>query len=234
MQLTVRDLAQVFRVSDKTIYRWLAGRGLPGYRVGEQYRFNRAEVLEWATSNRVNVAPEIFDEPELPGAPLPGLDEALEAGGISYRLGGRTRDEALRSLVRTLRLPEAVDSEFLYRVLRAREMLGSTAVGEGIAIPHVRNPLVLQMPQAVVALGFLEQPIDYHALDGQPVSVLFTILSPTVRAHLHLLSRIAFALKDKAFRRVLKQPGSRDEIAKEARRVESAIRERAGSRRSRR
>jgi nitrogen PTS system EIIA component len=226
MQLTVRDLARFFGVADKTIYRWLAGRGLPGYRIGEQYRFNRAEVLEWATSNRVNVAPEIFDEPELPGTPLPGLDEALEAGGISYRVGGRTRDEALRSLVGTLRLSEAVDPEFLYQVLRARELLGSTGVGDGVAIPHVRNPLVLHVPRPMVALGFLEQPVDYDALDGEPVSVLFTILSPTVRAHLQLLSRIAYALRDRGFRRSLKQQGSREEIIKEARRVEGTIGER--------
>ena len=69
----------------------------------------------------------------------------------------------------------------------ARESLGSTGIGDGIAIPHVRNPIVMHIPRPTITLCFLEHPIDFGALDGQPVHTLFTIVSPTVRAHLHLL-----------------------------------------------
>jgi mannitol/fructose-specific phosphotransferase system IIA component (Ntr-type) len=89
-----------------------------------------------------------------------------------------------------------VDREFLYKVLLARESLGSTGIGDGIAIPHVRNPIVLHLSRPIVTLCFLERPVDFGALDGQPVNTLFTLISPTVRAHLHLLSRLAFTLRD--------------------------------------
>ena len=49
MQLTVRDVARLLNVSEKTIYRWIKEASIPAYRVNEQYRFNRAELLEWAT-----------------------------------------------------------------------------------------------------------------------------------------------------------------------------------------
>ena len=69
-----------------------------------------------------------------------------------------------------MKLPDDVDREFLYQVLLAREALGSTGIGDGIAIPHVRNPIVLHLSRPTVTLCFLEQPVDFGALDGQPVS----------------------------------------------------------------
>jgi PTS system nitrogen regulatory IIA component len=224
MQLTVREAARLLRVSEKTVYRWIAGRKLPAHRVGDLYRFNRAELLEWAMANRVNASPELFGEPAEAGVPLPGLAEALEAGGIFYRLEGGDRDAVLRALVRTLRLPEGADAELVYEVLRARELLGSTSIGDGVAIPHPRHPLVLQVTRPTVTLCFLETPIDYGALDGKPVSALFAILSPTVRAHLHLLARLAFALHQPAFRSAVSRQASRQEILREAARADSLAR----------
>lgn len=223
MQLNVRDVSRLFQVSEKTIYRWITQGILPAYRVNDQYRFNRAEILEWATSRRMNVSAEIFAEPESKAAPLPGLVEALQAGGIFYRLSGHDKESALRAVVETLRLPEEVDREFLFRVLFAREALESTGIGDGIAIPHVRNPIVLHVSRPVITLCFLEQAVDFGALDGKPVSILFSLISPTVRAHLRLLSRLSFALQDPGFKAVVIRQGSRDEIFAEARRVEAAL-----------
>src|SRR5438105_8303406 len=105
MQLTVRDAARLLIVSEKTIYRWINQGSLPAYRVNEQYRFNRAELLEWATARKINVSAEIFHEPESNGAPLPQLVAALEAGGIFYRLTGSDRESVLRAVVENMRLP---------------------------------------------------------------------------------------------------------------------------------
>ncbi len=225
MELTVRDVTRILRVSEKTVYRWIRQGTLPAYRVNEQYRFNRAELQEWATSRRINVSPEILEEPERSG-PAPRLVEALQAGGIHYRVGGTDRNSVLRAIVEMMRLPEEVDREFLHRVLVAREELGSTAIGDGIAIPHVRNPIVLHVSCPAVTLCFLERPIEFGALDGKPVQALFSLISPTARAHLHLLSRLAFALNDPGFKGAIVHQASRDHILAEAERAEGQIRDR--------
>src|SRR6185503_7690166 len=160
MQLNVRDAARLLSISEKTIYRWINQGNLPAYRVNEQYRFNRAELLE---------EPE-----EASGRPL-GLVEALRTGGIFYRLEGQDRESVLRAIVDNLRLPEEVEREFLFRVLLAREALQSTGVGDGIAFPHVRNPIVLHVPRPTVTPFFLERPVDFKAIDGKPVFALFTL-----------------------------------------------------------
>ncbi|MFA5291890.1 MAG: PTS sugar transporter subunit IIA [Phycisphaerae bacterium] len=223
MQLTVRDVAELFAVSEKTVYRWLDQQSLPGYRVNSQYRFNRTELLEWAMANRINVSTELFKEPESVNAQLGSLGEALKMGGIHYRISGEDKTSALRSVVDMMQLPPEVDREFLFNVLLAREEIGSTGIGDGIAIPHVRNPIVLHVPQPTISLCFLEKPIDFKAIDLQPVYCLFTIVSPTARAHLHLLSRLCFALRDEELKNAIKTRALREEIFSHIARIEAEL-----------
>ncbi len=223
MNLSVRDAASLLKVSEKTIYRWIHQQVVPAYRVQEQYRFNRAELLEWATSRRLNVSSEIFFEPEAEGLSIPSLVAALEAGGVHYRVSGSDKPSALREVVQLLRLPEEVDREFLLRVILAREAIAPTAIGDGIAIPHVRNPVVLHVGRPSITLCFLDQAIEYGALDCKPVHTLFTIISPTTRAHLHLMSRLAFVLRDAEVRRAIERQESRPQLLREVARAEEQL-----------
>lgn len=223
MNLSVKDAARLLNLSEKTIYRWIKQEIVPAYRVHEQYRFNRAELLEWATSRRMGVSSELFQEPETDAAPLPSLIEALEAGGVFYRVGGSNRDQVLTEVAQHLRLPDEVDRAYLQQVLVARERIASTGVGDGIAIPHPRNPVLLHITKPTVTLCFLEQPIDFQALDGKQVRILFTVITPTLRSHLHLLSKLGFLLQDESFKKVLTEEGSREEIFSSLRRAEKQL-----------
>lgn len=223
MQLSVRDVAELLNISEKTVYRWVEERKLPGYRLSGQYRFHRAELLEWATANKLHVSPKIFEETEASAAPLPELHECLQSGGVVYRLSGVDKPTVLRSVVETLRLPDGVNREFLFEVLMAREALEPTALGDGIAVPHVRNPVVHHVQRPLVTLFFLERPVEYGALDGLPVHTLFTLISPTVKAHLHLLSRLTFALRDAEFKALILRQASRDEILAAAKRISESL-----------
>ena len=219
MQMTVKDAAKALNVAEKTVYRWIQMGGLPAYRVAGQYRINRAMLFDWATSKRINFSTEEQTKTVM-DAPLPALANALQDGGIHYRVGGATKDEVLKAVVNLLKLPDSVDRNFLLQALTAREQLQSTGVGDGIALPHVRNPAVLDLATAMVCLCFLENPIEFGALDNKPVRVLFVPLSPNVRVHLHLLSRISFALRDPKFKTLLAAEGRRDELLDAARALE--------------
>ena len=152
----------------------------------------------------------------------------MQAGGIFYRLAGTDKESVLRSVAEHMRLPEEVDRDFLLRVLLAREALASTGIGDGIAIPHVRNPIVLHVNRPMITLCFLEKPVEFGALDGKPVHALFSVISPTVRGHLHLLSRLAFAIRDTGFKDAIARQASHDEVFNEARRVEAGLTVRTG------
>jgi PTS system nitrogen regulatory IIA component len=223
MQLRVRDVSRLFNVTEATIARWIKQRGMPGRYVGGQYRFHRAELLEWATANQIDVSLEMFDDFETEEEPVPSLAEALAAGGIHYQVPDTDKDRALRALIQLLPLPDGIDRELLLRLFLAREASASTAIGEGIALPHVRNPMVLNVDCPTVTLCFLERPVDFGALDGKPVYVLFSLICPTMRSHLQLLARISHALHDKRFKAAVTRQGTADEILAEARRVDAAL-----------
>jgi PTS system nitrogen regulatory IIA component len=223
MQLCIKDAVGIFDVSEKTIFRWIKQRNLPARQVNEQYRFNRAELLEWATECKVNVSAGIMSEPADDEGPPPRFDEALRLGGIFHSVGGTDKSSVLRAVVDLMPLPREVDRTFLYDVLLARESLGSTAIGDSIAIPHVRHPIVLHMLYPTITLCFLDHPMDFGAADGQPVGILFTLASSTVRAHQHLLSKLAHALKDPRFKALVAHRGPSEEILAEAGRVEELL-----------
>jgi nitrogen PTS system EIIA component len=223
MQLGVREAARLMDVSEKTIYRWIKQNKLPAFRINEQYRFNRAELLEWATSQRINVSVDIFGETEKGRIDIPGLAEALRIGGIYYRIGGTDKTSVLQCAVEVMHLPEEVDRSFLLSVLLARESLGSTAIGDGIAIPHVRNPIVMHIPRPAITLCFLDRAIEFGALDGKPVHTMFTLVSPTISAHLNLLSKLTYGLRQPPFAGVIARPGSREEIIEGAAEIDRSV-----------
>ncbi len=223
MKLVVRDVATLLGVPEKTVFRWIGRMKLPAHRINEQYRFNRTEVLEWATANRIPLSVEILKEND--SDEMPGLASALRSGGVHHDVGGRDRRDLLGEVVKTLPLPETADRTLVLDVLLAREAAGSSGIGEGIAIPHVRHPLIINVTAPFVSLCFLREPVEWNAADGRPVHTLFLIVSPTVRGHLGLLSRLSFALQKTGFKDSVARKASAAEIFGEAERVDAVIRD---------
>jgi PTS system nitrogen regulatory IIA component len=222
MNLSVRDAARLLNSSERDVYRWIREGTIPVQRVGDRHRFHRAELLEWATSRGIRIAPDEFHAPDANGAAPPSLRDALERGGVHHAVPNGDRTSALRSVVERMPI-DAADRDLVFDFLVAREELGSTGVGEGIAIPHVRNPIVLHVAHPSITLCFLEHPADFAAIDGKPVHTVFSMVSPTIRGHLALLSRIAGALHDPSFKAAVLARAPREQILSEARRFEAAL-----------
>jgi nitrogen PTS system EIIA component len=221
MQLTLREATTYLNVDEGTIRRWIKSRGLPAHRVSERLMLNAVELWEWATENGIAVSRELLEKER--GAPeaVPPLGVMLEAGGIHHDVPGEDRGAALREVVARLPLPEGTDREFVVQVLEAREAMGSTGIGDGIAIPHVRNPLLLGgAGEPGVTLCLLRHPIDFDAVDGQPVYALFTVVSSTVPAHLRILARLGLALHDATLRGLLRDRAPAADILARVRALE--------------
>ncbi len=194
MRLTVRDAATLLHLPERKILAGIRDGTLPAHRSRERYLLNGVELLEWAGAQGIAVSAKMLESLDVSGSLT--LSGALRAGGIHHDVPGDDREAVLRGAVERLPLPPDADREYLVQALLAREAMGSTAVGHGIAIPHVRRPVVLDVPRAAVSLCLLARPVEYGAPDGAPVRAFFLIVSPTVRAHLHLLARLAHALRD--------------------------------------
>lgn len=204
-------------VGERTVRRWIDEERLPAHCVGGLYHFNRSELFEWATLRRLPVPPELLDAPPAAQGIEHTLADALSAGGIFYDVPGDDVATALRSVLERMRLPESLDREMLLQMFLSREGLGSTAVGDGIAIPHPRYPVVLGVSGPQVTLCFLKRAIDFKARDGRPVDTLFVMVSPTARWHTMLITQVAKALSDSRFRQLVTSKAGADQILEASR-----------------
>lgn len=220
MRVTVREAAALLNASEPKVYDWIESGDLPAYRIADHYRINRSELLEWATRRNIPVAPALFHEAE-EDERIPSVSESLERGGVFHDVAGATREEVLRAVVALLRVEEEGDRETLLNVLLARDAGAVVAVGDGIAIPHVRDPIALAAGEPSLALVFLRTPADFPAPDGKPVFALFFLVSPSTRSHLQMLAKIAYLLREPSFRGALVRRAPAEELLAIARRVEA-------------
>lgn len=221
MQLTLRQAAPYFNVDEATLRGWIKKRGLPVHKVNEQLYLNPVELWQWAMENGVVVSRRLLDDARQVAEEVPPLSELLQAGGMHTDVGGEERSGVLREVVARLPLPPDYDREFLVTVLEAREAMGSTGIGDGIAIPHARNPILLHVEQPLVALCLLRHPVEFEAVDGLPVHALFVVISPSVPVHLKILARLGLVLRDAELRQLLKTRGSLSDVRRRIQELET-------------
>lgn len=196
MQLSFRDVLEVFHVSEKEVHDWIEKKKMPFTVANEQRHFNYIALLDWALENKIKLTPEVLALGKKQKQDSGIIYESLKTGGIYYDIPGSTREEIIKAIVEVLPLPQKSNKELLVAMFIAREKLTSTGVGNGIAMPHVRNPVVLPIVRPSITLCFLKDPVDFKAIDHKPVYIVFTLLTPTVKEHMTILSRLAFCLQN--------------------------------------
>ncbi|RLB84516.1 MAG: excisionase, partial [Deltaproteobacteria bacterium] len=190
-------------VEQNTIERWIRQGKLPVSQRGAVYRFPSRDLKKWAAKHNISLNLEKQSLPEKETDPLISLSNAVQNGGLYFDVpGDDVRSVLTASLERISKVSKDFKTDLLDRLIE-REKALSTGIGNGIAIPHPRVPLGY-LNDPLVAICFLETPVAYQAMDQQPVEVLFLILCPDLKFHLHLLSSLSFCLRDKSFTQFLK------------------------------
>lgn len=210
MKLELAELAECLKLPLYTVERWIRQGRIPARKTGNQCVFKRAVLEKWAEKHDISFT--LSDERvEKAGAnDHEGLLTALKRGGLHYDVEGHDVESVLAEAVSLIPGFSDDDRALLLTKLLEREKLVSTGIGKGVAIPHPRSPLPGNERLPLICTCFLKNKIDFNALDGKPVSVLFMIICPTVQFHLHLLSRISFCLRDDAFVGLLNQSPAPD------------------------
>ena len=140
------------------------------------------------------------------------MEDILKDSCVIAALNGKTKDEVLLELVDTLKKAHLVeDTEKAVSVILEREKLGSTGIGDGVAIPHGKMKGLHSM---LCAFGKSKEGLDFDAVDSKPVHLFFLLLAPEDSASLHLktLSRISKLLRDPSFRKRLTELSSSREM----------------------
>lgn len=226
--LTVKETAGFLKVSEKTIYRWIRQGVIPAIKFQGQYRFERNEIEAWARYKRIgNLTPSASSNgPELEAV---DLDEAVKLGGIHYKIEGRTPNALFRNMVELFPFAAKLQKdmkEALIADLAEREALVTTGIGNGIALPHPRHPRDWGIGAPTVGIFFLERPVNFNAVDGKPVFVLFCILCSSVKGHLKMLSQVSHLLHNPEIGEFLRSNPKRTQLMK---RIKDGLPEKAKS-----
>ena len=123
------------------------------------------------------------------------LADLIAPEAVYPSLKAKTKKQVLQELAQKAAALTRVDAREIFDTLLQREHLGSTGVGRGIAIPHGR---LATLPNIVSVFARLDEPIDFEALDNEPVDLIFLLLAPEHAGadHLKALARIARLLRD--------------------------------------
>ena len=128
----------------------------------------------------------------------------LKEGAIISDLKNTDKEGVIKELVVFLEEQgEITDKEKIVEIILEREKLGSTGIGQGIAVPHAKTD---QVREVVIAFGLSRKGVNFESLDEEPVYLIFLVLAPVeaTGTHLKVLAKIARLLKDKVFRNSLK------------------------------
>jgi len=138
--------------------------------------------------------------------------EILKLDKILVELTGTTKEDVLNEMINSFNGdPRVLDIETVRNVVLEREKVMTTGVGNGFAIPHGKTDMVSEM---VAAFGVLKNPIEFDALDGNPVNLIFLIVGTenSVSQHIKMLSRISRIMNQENIREKLANTFSREEI----------------------
>ncbi len=125
------------------------------------------------------------------------ITDILTPDAVVPALRATSKKQALQDLARRAEALTGIDERAIFDVLMERERLGTTGVGNGIAIPHGKLPTLTRLHGLFARL---EKPIDFQAIDDQPVDLIFLLLAPETAGadHLKALARVSRLLRDKA------------------------------------
>ena len=204
--LTIEEVAKYLRVSERTVYDWAQKGEIPAGKIGTVWRFKKDEIERWVNQRLSSNTRSV--EPNQPVK----IKNILSPERIVF-INHSTKRDAIVQLAQNLATAPQIknESELVTEILK-REELMSTAIGRGIAIPHVRLSSVTDL---VMSVGVCRNDIiDFQAIDDTPVRLLFMIAA-AYNQHSYYLQTLSFfslKLKDKALREKILSATTESEV----------------------
>jgi len=199
MELKLTEISRSLELPITTLNRWIRQGRIPVQKNGENAVFDVPVLKKWAAKHHLCFSLDREGECGKPDIQKESLLSAMQRGQVFYDISGDDVGSVLESAVGVIPGLSGETRQELYRRLMDREELTSTGIGKGVAIPHPRSPVIDETDAASITTCFLKKSVGFRAVDDKAVFILFILMSPTVKTHLYLLSRLAFCLRHEPF-----------------------------------
>ena len=224
--LTTKQLAQYLQLSERSIYRLVEQGEIPSLKVGGQWRFRKSAVDEWLDLQVQRMEPAQLDHTfgeELTTA-APSIFELLSPDNILLDVSAVSKREVLATLAERVTLPDPVDRDLLLARLLEREALCTTALADGIAVPHTPRARKRLLASAdVVAIARTKVPIEFGALDGKPTDLFVLVLARDERMHVIVVAKVSRLVREAELQSELRSSTSPQQVLRAVRAMETRL-----------
>ncbi len=210
--MTLRDVAEYLQLNERTVLKMAQKNEIPSTKVVNQWRFMRSLINEWLMYKMETLPPHLDtgrealkSEVKLHKLARPNLINLNVVPGDKMKILGQLTYPMVQSGFLTRR------KYFLDRLIE-RENMMTTAVGNGIAMPHPRHPIPNLFTESAIAVGICRKGTDFAADDAKPVHLFFTVCSSDDTHHLHILATIAKIASDNQLTKKLRKPRTPEEV----------------------
>ncbi|MCP4214143.1 MAG: PTS transporter subunit EIIA [bacterium] len=225
-KLSAKDVASLLQIPLVKVQRWVHQGTIPcKYDKNNDYYFKQNEITQWAQEHNFSIAPqkgatETEDETDTEHF---NLYNSIKRAGVFHKLPGDDIFSVLKNAIDKIEFPPTAQKDLILDEIIFRESIASTGIGNGVAIPHLKDVQHLKLEAPIIPVFFLEQAIDYNSIDGQPVSALFFIFTPSPECHLKILSRLSYCLHGSEFRGLLKDGADAERLLAQIDKIEKKL-----------
>jgi PTS system nitrogen regulatory IIA component len=202
--LTQKEAANLLGLPEVTVQRWIHQGKIPTKTVRKKIVLKESEIITWAKAHDLQIKQKPLADTDN-ASKVFSLTDAIERGGIYSDIEAADTVSVFTDALNKLPFLINEDKKLILNELINREELASTGIGNGIAIPHTRSRIQLNLESAHIPVIFLNEPISYNAIDNNPVFVLFMIFTTNVKEHLKILSKLSFVLQQSKILTILKE-----------------------------
>ncbi len=215
--MTLEELARHIGMDARVLRKWAERGRMPGQIVRGEWRFNRAQMVDWLQRDMHNLGEEHIRSIERAMRDENAdhtISEHLAPEAVEMNLPAHSRASVLRELVRLAERTGLIyDAPAIVEALEQREALAPTALPRGIAFPHPRQPLPYATAEPLVALGRVPAGIPFGAPDGRLTDIFLLVCANDERQHLGILARLAMMFSTDLPNRLRETESAEDALA---------------------
>ncbi|WP_028975237.1 PTS sugar transporter subunit IIA [Spirochaeta cellobiosiphila] len=211
--LTLSEVAQYLKVSEKTIHRMIGENAIPCAKIGGQWRFLQDMIDDWLLTQMRVVPQQTYLDTLQAQREVISIGRLLNPDSVVMDLVPGKAETALMTITKAMESAGIIDDwELFHRQLTEREKMMSTGVGNGIAVPHPRNTGRPPIVHSGVGIGYCREGIDFNAIDGNKTKLFMVIASSSDPVHVKVMSQLVRIAGTEGFLEAVDQIKSKNDL----------------------
>lgn len=197
MDLNTKDISHLLMLPEKEVQHLIKKKEIPFQFLHDKVVFNKQQIIEWALGRNFPI--NVSGHQKLSEYHIETVSTLLGKESFHYKCE-LNESSYIEQMISQINFEKNVDREIIIQLLKSRESMMSTAIGNGISLPHPRVPLMVGRDKPLINFFFANKPLDLKSIDGKPVHTLILLISQTIRQHLSLIAHLSFLLSKETFR----------------------------------